>query len=73
MTLNFSKNIFHGLVFSLFVTGWVEADGPKMVFVWIGVIQLILLVFTVPMYIYGKRARHWTAGKGYCRSILYSR
>jgi len=59
VTLNFSKNIFHGLVFSLFVTGWLTADGPKTVYIWIGIIQLILLLFTIPMYIYGKRARMW--------------
>ncbi|KAK0703630.1 hypothetical protein B0T26DRAFT_732092 [Lasiosphaeria miniovina] len=33
VTLNFSKNIFHGLVFSLFVTAWLTADGPKSVYV----------------------------------------
>lgn len=60
VTLNFSKNIFHGLVFSFFVTGWIEGDGAKRVFVWIGVIQLIVLVFTIPMFIYGKRARMMT-------------
>lgn len=60
VTLNFSKNIFHGLVFSLFVTGWLESDGAKSVFIWIGVIQLIMLVFSVPMFIYGKRCRMWT-------------
>lgn len=63
VTLNFSKNIFHGLVFSLFVTGWLESDGAKMVFIWIGVIQLILLAFSVPMFIYGKRCRMWTVRK----------
>jgi hypothetical protein len=61
VTLNFSKNIFHGLVFSLFVTHWLEDDGPKTVFIWLGVIQLIFMLFTIPMYIYGKRARMWTA------------
>ncbi|KAI1129307.1 major facilitator superfamily domain-containing protein [Nemania abortiva] len=60
VTLNFSKNILHGLVFSFFVTGWLNSDGSKTVFVWIGVIQLIVLLSTVPMYIYGKRARMWT-------------
>lgn len=60
VTLNFSKNIFHGLVFSFFVTGWIESDGAKDVFIWIGVIQLIVLVSTVPMFIFGKRARMWT-------------
>jgi hypothetical protein len=65
VTLNFSKNIFHGLVFSLFVTGWLTADGPKTVYIWIGIIQLILLLFTIPMYIYGKRARMWTVRKNF--------
>ena len=65
VTLNFSKNIFHGLVFSLFVTGWLEDDGPKMVYIWIGIIQLILLFGTIPMYIYGKRARMWTVRKNF--------
>jgi hypothetical protein len=60
VTLNFSKNICHGLVFSLFVAHWMADDGPKAVFIWIGVIQLICLLFTIPMYIFGKRARMWT-------------
>ncbi|KAI1140982.1 MFS general substrate transporter [Hypoxylon sp. FL0543] len=65
VTLNFSKNIFHGLVFSLFVTQWLTHDGSKMVFIWLGIIQLILLLFTIPMYIYGKRARMWTVRKNF--------
>ncbi|KAI0487662.1 major facilitator superfamily domain-containing protein [Xylaria cf. heliscus] len=60
VTLNFSKNVLHGLVFSFFVTGWLKTDGSKTVFMWIGVIQLIVLLSTIPMYIYGKRARMWT-------------
>lgn len=61
VTLNFAKNIFHGLVFSLFVTHWLTGDGPKIVFIWIGVIQLVVMLTTIPMYIYGKRMRMWTA------------
>jgi hypothetical protein len=60
VTLNFSKNIFHGLVFSLFFAKWLETDGSKKVFIWLGVIQLIFMSFTIPMYIFGKRARMWT-------------
>jgi hypothetical protein len=63
VTLNFTKNIFHGLVFSLFFTNWLETDGSKKVFIWVGVIQLIVMAFTVPMYIFGKRARMWTVRK----------
>jgi hypothetical protein len=63
VTLNWSKNVFHGLVFSLFVVDWMEAEGARMVFVALGVIQLGLLLFSIPMYIYGKRARMWTVRK----------
>lgn len=65
VTLNFCKNILHGLVFSLFVTHWMEADGFKTVYVWIGVMQLIATLFTVPMYIYGKRLRMWTVRQNF--------
>ncbi len=61
VTLNFSKNVFHGLVFSLFVVSWLEANGPKQVYLALGGIQLAALSLTIPMYIYGKRARMWTA------------
>jgi MFS family permease len=63
VTLNFSKNIFHGLVFSLFFPHWLESDGPKDVFIAIGGIQIVCLLTTIPMYIYGKRARMWTVRK----------
>ncbi|KAI9374101.1 major facilitator superfamily domain-containing protein [Aspergillus egyptiacus] len=63
VTLNWSKNVFHGLVFSLFVVDWMEADGARIVFVALGVIQMGLLLFSIPMYIYGKRARMWTVRK----------
>lgn len=65
VTLNLSKNILHGLVFSLFVTEWLVEDGSKSVFMWIGIIQLIVLFATIPMYIYGKRARMWTVRKNF--------
>lgn len=60
VTLNWSKNIFDGLVFSLFFTNWLKSDGPKLVFLCLGGIQMFFLLMTIPMYIYGKRARMWT-------------
>lgn len=63
VTLNFSKNVLHGLVFSLFIVDWLEADGSRTVFLAIGGIQLACLLMTIPMYIYGKRARMWTVRK----------
>ncbi len=65
VTLNFSKNIFHGLVFSLFFNRWLEADGAKNVFLAVGGIQLACLATTVPMYVYGKRARMWTVRRNF--------
>ena len=63
VTLNFSKNVFHGLVFSLFFNKWLESDGSKEVFLAIGGIQIACLLTTFPMYVYGKRARMWTVRK----------
>ncbi|KAG0126319.1 major facilitator superfamily domain-containing protein [Tuber indicum] len=60
VTLNFSKNVFHGLAFSLFVNGWLEKDGSKTVFIALGALQMCALLFTIPLYIYGKRLRLWT-------------
>ena len=65
VTLNFSKNIFHGLVFSLFFPTWLEDDGPKEVFLAIGGIQIVCLLTTIPMYIYGKRARMETVRRNW--------
>ncbi|CAI7578535.1 unnamed protein product [Penicillium glandicola] len=64
VTLNFSKNILHGLVFSLFIVDWLDADGTRTVFLSIGGIQLFFMLMSIPMYMYGKRARMWTVRKG---------
>lgn len=65
VTLNFSKNILHGLVWSLFFNDWLQSDGSRDVFITIGGIQLACLLTTIPMYIYGKRARMWTVRKNF--------
>ncbi|KAJ5118911.1 hypothetical protein N7526_010548, partial [Penicillium atrosanguineum] len=63
VTLNFSKNVLHGLIFSLFIVDWLQSDGSRVVFLAIGGIQIFFLLMTIPMYIYGKRARMWTVRK----------
>ncbi|KAF2675213.1 MFS general substrate transporter [Microthyrium microscopicum] len=73
VTLNFSKNIFHGLVFSLFFPQWFEAKGSKSVFLALGGIQLGLMFFSIPMYIYGKRARMWTVRKNFIERFSIGR
>jgi hypothetical protein len=69
VTLNFSKNIFHGLVFSLFFPHWLASDGPKKVFLAIGGIQIACLLTTIPMYIFGKRARMMTVRKNWMEKL----
>ena len=68
-TLTTAADIFHGLVFSLFFPGWLQADGSRSVFIVIGCIQLACLATTIPMYIYGKRARIWTVRKNMMESF----
>ncbi|KAF2270836.1 MFS general substrate transporter [Lojkania enalia] len=63
VTLNFCKNILHGFIFSLFFAHWLESSGPKDVFLAVGGIQLGCMLLSIPMYIYGKRARMWTVRK----------
>lgn len=63
VTLNFSKNVFHGFIFSLFFPHWLESSGAKDTFLALGGIQLACMLFSIPMYIYGKRARMWTVRK----------
>ncbi|KAH7126715.1 major facilitator superfamily domain-containing protein [Dendryphion nanum] len=65
VTLNVCKNILHGFVFSLFFPHWLESSGSKDVFLAIGGIQLGCMLFSIPMYIYGKRARMWTVRKNF--------
>ncbi|KAI1926343.1 hypothetical protein LOZ58_004117 [Ophidiomyces ophidiicola] len=63
VTLNFCKNVLHGFVFSLFIVDWLHSDGAKTVFVTLGGIHMACMLFSIPMYIYGKRARMWTVRK----------
>ncbi|CAI4220167.1 unnamed protein product [Parascedosporium putredinis] len=70
VTLNFSKNILHGLVFSLFFTHWLSSDGSKMVFMWTGIIHLVVMLTTIPLFIYGKRLRMWTVRKNMLERTL---
>ena len=63
MLMTSCADIFHGLVFSLFFNRWLDADGSKKTFVAVGAIQLACLLTTIPMYVYGKRARMWTVRK----------
>ncbi|KAL4805889.1 major facilitator superfamily domain-containing protein [Aspergillus unguis] len=57
-TMNFAKNIFSfGLTF--YVNGWIDTQGVRDVFFTIGGITIGVTLLTVPMYVWGKKARSW--------------
>lgn len=60
---NFDIDVLHGFIFSLFFPHWLESSGSKDVFLAVGGIQLGCMLFSIPMYIFGKRARMWTHRK----------
>jgi hypothetical protein len=62
-------DIFHGFAFSLFFPHWLSSKGSKRVFIVLGVIQLICMLFSIPMYIFGKRARMWTVKRSFVERI----
>ncbi|TVY83057.1 putative MFS-type transporter [Lachnellula suecica] len=60
VTINFVKAVFTFLA-SLFVNGWLSKVGPQMVFVTIGILNLGICSFTIPIYVFGKRFRRMIA------------
>jgi len=54
--LIFGKNVFSAIITS-FVNQWIDARGVLSTFSTIGGLVLICSALTIPMYIYGKRAR----------------
>lgn len=66
--MNFIKNLFaFGL--TLYLNNWLSVDGVRNVFFTMGGLTVAVSLTTVPMYIYGKRARSWVyrhniAGRG---------
>ncbi|KAL5363877.1 major facilitator superfamily domain-containing protein [Aspergillus floccosus] len=56
--MNFIKNCFAvGLTF--YVNGWIASQGVRDCFFTIGGITVAVTLLTIPMYVYGKRARSW--------------
>ena len=44
---------------SNFLNNWVRDRGARSVFFTIGSVTMAVTLFTIPMYIYGKKARSW--------------
>ncbi|KAJ6027746.1 hypothetical protein N7499_001204 [Penicillium canescens] len=62
--MNFVKNLFaFGL--SFYINDWLGQQGIRKCFFTIGGITMGVTLFTIPMYIYGKRARSWVHRHGF--------
>lgn len=58
--MNFVKNLFaFGMTF--YANDWIAVQGVRNCFFVIGGITVAVVLTTIPMYVYGKRARGFTA------------
>ncbi|TFK56679.1 MFS general substrate transporter [Heliocybe sulcata] len=52
------KNVF-SVIITLFINDWIVSRGVLSVFCTVGGVTLFTTLLTIPMYVYGKRARSW--------------
>ncbi|KAJ5887744.1 major facilitator superfamily domain-containing protein [Penicillium taxi] len=63
-TMSFIKNMFaFGL--SFYINDWIDTQGVRNCFFTIGGITMFCALTTIPMYIYGKKARSWVYRHGF--------
>ncbi|EEU35526.1 uncharacterized protein NECHADRAFT_55517 [Fusarium vanettenii 77-13-4] len=66
--MSFAKNIFaFGITF--YVNNWIAVQGVRDTFFVIGGITIAISMATVPMYIYGKKARSFAFRHGFLASV----
>lgn len=51
------------LIFTFTASDWLDASGIRNTFIAIGVLSFVFIMTTVPMMIWGKKARRWTRGR----------
>ncbi|CAA9956578.1 mfs transporter [Pyrenophora teres f. maculata] len=70
--MNFIKNMFaFGLTF--YANDWIAVQGVRDAFFVIGGTTIAVTLATIPMYIYGKRARSWVKRYNILDSVLKAR
>jgi hypothetical protein len=55
---------------NFFIADWITTQGPLEVFSIIGGTHVFVMALTIPMYIYGKRARSLTARKKFYKAVM---
>jgi hypothetical protein len=67
--MNFIKNLFaFGLTF--YANDWIAVQGVRNAFMVIGGTTVAVTLTTIPMYIFGKKARSWVYRKGVLDMVL---
>jgi len=61
--MSFCKNVF-AFAMTFYVNNWIAAQGVKETFYVVGGITIAVSSMTIPMYIYGKRARSFAHRHG---------
>ena len=56
--------------FTYFVVNWFLADGVLVVFSVLGGLFLFVCISTVPLWVFGKRARAWIAHKHFLTEFM---
>lgn len=59
VSFNFLKNLL-GFCFSLFNNRYADDEGYRAAYVTYAGIQIFVSLFAIPLYVYGKKLRHWT-------------
>lgn len=59
VAINLRNLLTFGLTY--FVNDWLERDGPLVVFCILGTLFVLACLSTIPLWIFGKRARSWIA------------
>jgi hypothetical protein len=62
--MSFTKNVF-AFGMSFYMNDWVASQGVRDAFFVIGGITIAISLATIPMYIYGKRARSFAFRHGF--------
>ncbi|KAK0386869.1 hypothetical protein NLU13_5182 [Sarocladium strictum] len=67
--MSFCKNIF-AFAMTFYVNDWIASQGVKETFYVVGGITIAVSLLTVPMYIYGKRARSYAFRHGFMVEVV---
>ena len=68
MAINARNFLTFGLTY--FVVDWLLSDGALKVFNVLGGLFLLVCVLTLPLWIFGKRARSWIARNGFLSRFM---